>query len=472
MSAGKASNLKATIAFGIASFATSGINYIFTPVFTELLSTEEYGLVSVYNAIYAIISVIATLTLIKPGLLSVGMYEHKENRWRYLSSMLGLVAASSIVTGGVIFAAWGLLRSVINLPAPLMVLMILTCALNPAVVFWTYKQKYEYNYKVTFFVTVGTAVAAQLVSVGAVIAMRGRGVDLGVVRLWSAGAVNLSVAAVLAVYIFSKGKRPFDRALWRGALIFALPLIPHYLGFAFLNGTDKLMIDSMVGTDKAGIYSLAATISTVGSLLWTALCVTFTPFVNEQLGRKNYGSIRKNTNTLLTLIGIFCVIVTLLAPEVIMILGTDEYMEGVYVVPATVAGVFMHIVYDAFAHVSFFHKRSVRIMLATITAAVTNVVLNYVFINAFGYVAASYTTLISFIVLALMHYGNVRAVEKEKIFDARVIALLSIIVTLACLSCSLLYGVRIARYMIALALFAYVVIDHRRYVGAITDMKV
>ena len=42
-------NLKATLVFAIASFATSGINYITTPIFTRLLSGAEYGTVAVYS---------------------------------------------------------------------------------------------------------------------------------------------------------------------------------------------------------------------------------------------------------------------------------------------------------------------------------------------------------------------------------------------------------------------------------------
>ena len=48
-------NLKATFVFAIASFATSGINYITTPIFTRILTTSEYGLISVYNSWFEIV---------------------------------------------------------------------------------------------------------------------------------------------------------------------------------------------------------------------------------------------------------------------------------------------------------------------------------------------------------------------------------------------------------------------------------
>ena len=471
-------NLKATIAFGISSFATSGINYIVTPIITRMMSVPEYGLISVYNSVYAIISVIATLTLIKPGLLSVGMYEHKENRWRYLSSMMGLITISSLATGVIIAVFWPFLKSVIRLPIPLVFLTILTCWLNPAFVFWTYKQKYEYNYKITFLVTIGTALGAQLVSIASIyLAKRsGRSFHLGVVRLWSAAAVNLLVAAVLAVYIVSKGKKLVDTKLWKTTLLFALPLIPHYLGFAFLNGTDKIMIEMMVGMKEAGVYGLAAVISTVGSLLWAALCVTVTPFINEMLGRKTYGKINKNVCPLLLLIGLVCLMVTLLAPEVIWVLGSKKYMEGIYVVPATVAGVFMHIVYDVFSYVAFFHKKTVKIMTATLTAALVNIILNYIFIRQISYVAASYTTLISFALLAVLHYRNMRTIVPEKIFDLKTISLLAAGVTAGCLACNFLYApgliFQILRYVLLAGICGVIVWKYRLFIDAIVDMKV
>ena len=66
-------NLKATLVFAIASFATSGINYLTTPIFTRLLSGAEYGTVAVYNSWYAIVRVFASMTLIFPGILNVGL---------------------------------------------------------------------------------------------------------------------------------------------------------------------------------------------------------------------------------------------------------------------------------------------------------------------------------------------------------------------------------------------------------------
>ena len=220
-------SVKATLVFAIASFATSGINYLTTPIFTRLLTGAEYGTVSVYNSWYAIVRVIASMTLIFPGILNVGLYEHSENRWKYLSSMLGV---TTVCTAGlsVLYALFpGIFQSLLGLDGSLMILMLLSCFALPATTFWTMKQKYEYRYRVTFFVSVGSAVLAQAVAVAAVMVADGH---LDRVRLWSAGLVNMAVGLVLFAYILRKGKSFVDIPLWKKTLVVAIPLIPHYLG--------------------------------------------------------------------------------------------------------------------------------------------------------------------------------------------------------------------------------------------------
>ena len=200
--------------------------------------------------------------------------------------------------------------------------------------------------------------------------------------------------------------------------------------------------------------------------------MTFTPFMNEKIGNKDFKKIRKAIKPLLILIGAVCIGVSLLAPEIIGILGTEDYREGVYVVPATVAGVFMHIVYDMFSHISFFHKKSGKIMRATIIAAMSNVILNYLFIKQFGYIAASYTTLVSFLILAIMHYQNVISIEKESVFDIQFICICSAAVITLCLLSNFIYSYAVIRYILFALLGVSVFMRYKWFVNTIIDMGI
>ena len=462
-------NLKATLVFAIASFATSGINYLTTPIFTRLLSGAEYGTVAVYNSWYSIVRVFASMTLIFPGILNVGLYDHSKNRWKYLSSMLGITSLCSVALGLVYALCPGVFQGLLGLDHSLMLLMLASCFALPATTFWTMKQRYEYRYKTTFFVSVGSAVLAQAVAVAAVMLSDGK---LDEVRLWSAGLVNMAVGLVLFGYILKQGRAFVDLPLWKKTFLVAIPLIPHYLGGELLSSMDKIMIDAMVGKTEAGIYALAAILSAIGILLWRALTVMFNPFVNAKLGSREFGRIRETVKPLMLVVGVMCVIASLAAPEIIRVLATEEYLAGVYVVPPVAAGIFIHALYDTFAAVSFFHKKSTRIMTATLTAAGVNLVCNYICIKHFGYLAAGYTTLLSNLVLTAMHYRNARIIEKEEIYDPKFSLAAVALVTAGCLMCNLLYPFLVLRYVLIAGLLALLWSQRKRVIGMLMDMKV
>ncbi len=466
-------NLKATIVFGIASFATSGINYITTPIFTRLLSGEQYGVVAQYNAWYSIVQVFASMALIYPGIMNVGLYEHRDNRWKFLSSMLGVTGAATLALAAAYALFRGPVEQLANLSTDQLILMLLMCFFGPATTFWTFKQRYEYRYQITFFVSVGSAVLAQVVSVAAVFFAGRMGVSqLASVRLWSAGLVNLAVAVVLHLYICAKGRDVFNIPLWKATAVVALPLIPHYIGSSVLSNINQIMIGNLVGDAEAGIYSLAAVISAIGVLLWRALNVTYNPFVNAKMGEGKFGDVRKAVKPLLFVVGVMCVIGSLAAPEIIRILATESYMVGVGVIPPVAAGIFVHALYDNFSAVSFFHKKSFHIMLATLAAAVSNVILSYGAIRCFGFVAAGYATLAANLILCLMHYLISRSIEPEPICDPKFALGMTVAVSVGCLLCNLLYGGYVIRYVLILALLAVIFYCRKWLIGALVSMRV
>lgn len=467
-------SLKATLAFGIASFAVSGINYITTPVFTRILSTADYGTIAVYNSWFSIIQVFATLTLVYPGILQVGLYEHSDNRWKFLSSIMGCIALVSSILLVLACVFNRFVTHALNLDFDLIILILLTCLFQSALTLWTTKQRYEYNYKITVIITVGTAVFAQLVSIAAVLIARNSNLEsLAPVRLWSAGAINIIVGIVMLVYIVSKGKTIIDIPLWKSTILVTLPLIPHYLSSVVMTSTDKIMIENMVGRSEAGIYSLAAVLSSLGVLFWRALSTTFSPFVNARLGKEKFKEINECVIPILKFVAWGCFLGVLVAPELILILATKEYLPGIYAVPPVVVSIFLHALYSVFSAVEFFHKKTSRIMMASVISAAVNIVLNYVCIKHFGYIAAGYTTLFSNLLLTGLHYYNMRKIEPRKIYEPKSIALITAVLTVGCLACNFIYRINnIIRYAAVLAVVVIIIMQRKAVAKAISDMKI
>ena len=71
--------------------------------------------------------------------------------------------------------------------------------------------------------------------------------------------------------------------------------------------------------------------------------------------------------------------------------------------------------YHIYANIVYFYKKPKYVMIGSVTAVVINIILNYIFINLYGYLAAAYTTLICYLIQAFIDYlGMKKAVENAE----------------------------------------------------------
>lgn len=465
-------NIKAAAIFTFCSFFSSGINYIFTPIFTRLLSTIEYGIVAKYNSWYTIVQVFASMTLIYPGIINVGLYEHKNNKYEYLSSMLGItfISTSTLLLIYLLFSKQ--ILQIVGLSKSLISLLFLSCYVCPAYTFWLFKNKYELEYKTTLYVSICSSLLSQLISVLCIVIFKDSNYNLAEIKLWSAGLINVLISIFLYVLICKNGKSFTNLIEWKKYIIIAIPLIPHYLSNSLFHNSDKIMISKMIGDDKTGIYSLVATFSTIGVLLWRALKTVYVPYINEKLGSKKYDGIKETMKPLLIYVAAFCIATSLLAPEILQLVATKEYIEGVSIMPPIAISVYIHAIYDNYSSISFFYKKSSGIALSTTCSALINIILNYIFIRKFGYLAAGYTTLISNLLLTILHYINSKKCIRDDVFDDKFNSLSILLVTVSSLLCNCLYSLYIIRYIILIIIIIFMWLHRKKLFDSLINMDI
>lgn len=94
----------------------------------------------------------------------------------------------------------------------------------------------------------------------------------------------------------------------------------------------------------------------------------------------------------------------LISPELVLIFGSPKYREAVYVIPPVAASVFFIFIYNILSMPQFYYEKTQFLMAASMAAAGANVVLNFIFIRLFGYIAAGYTTLACYMLYSVGHY--------------------------------------------------------------------
>lgn len=166
--------------------------------------------------------------------------------------------------------------------------------------------------------------------------------------------------------------------------------------------------------------------------------------------------------TLLFALG--CVGIMLVGPEVVFIFGGASYMEAQYVIPPVCLGIMFQFVYTLYANIEFYEKKTGWISAATIVAAILNIILNFLFIPVFGYIAAAYTTAIGFGIMFIMHYLVVRLKTRHKnLYDLPKILMIVCGVVVAMMIVLVLYKHICIRYMVILMYLLILVVGAMKY---------
>ena len=382
------------------------------------------------------------------------MKEYKETRDQYISSVLTLTSVMAVLLGVVYLIAPNFCSNLLGLPNCLIVLMLVHFLLSPAYDFWLMRQRYEYKYKAAGIVTILTAFSASVISIFAVVtSSRAQVEELGTVRLYANYAVMLTVALVFWVKSFWKGRTFVSPEFWRFSLALSIPLIGNAFASQILTTSDRVMIGKMVDNSAVGVYGTLYTISSLSLLVWQSINASFVPYLFDNIDKpEKKDDIQSISFHLFALFAGIAFLMTIAAPEIVRILATEEYHEAIYIMPPIAAGVFLTSVTNMYSNVLIYHKKTKYIMISTIVAAIVNVVLNYLLIPVWGYMAAAYTTLVAYIIHAFIQ-GIISTMVQRKltgdsIYNNYGILGLSAVAICLCLSCLLLYKYMILRYAI------------------------
>lgn len=446
--------VKASIALMFTQLIQKGLSVLTAPIYTRLLTTQEYGMASIFFSWYDILIIFTGLCLSK-GVFNNGMMDFKDDRETFTLSMYSLTFISAAVLGTAVCLFCRFIYNFMKLPLSLIYFMFILLAFEASLSQWTVRQRFEYKWKATTIVTVTLAIVSPAVSIISLLKLSGNKV---IIRVITAQSVFLVAYLGILVYLIIKAKGRIKTAYWKYALKFNLPLIPHYLSLHVLNHMDRIMIASIVGEAEAGIYSVAYGGSAVIKLFWQSMNASLIPWTYEKCSKKEYKRIADVTQVLIFSYALVCIMFMFLAPEVMVILAPSSYHEGIYVIPSVVAGVFFSALYYIFANIVYYYKKPKYVMVGSVVSAVSNVILNAIFIPVFGFLAAGYTTMVSYILQVVIDYTAMKKVMGMDIYDMRFIFLLSLGVTLVGVLLSFVYKYTLLRWGLLLIFLVVLVI--------------
>ena len=133
-------------------------------------------------------------------------------------------------------------------------------------------------------------------------------------------------------------------------------------------------------------------------------------------------------------------------------------------------------VYIMFAYIEIYYEEKKYVTTASIISAIINIFLNIIFINKFGYLAAGYTTMVSYVIMTLLHYTFLRRIknkyyEIDMMFNKKIIGIFGIIMIFSIFPMILIYKNIIIRYFVLSAILLVLLIKRKIIIKYINQLK-
>ena len=453
----KAVNIKkAGTCYLFGTLFNKGIAFITVPIFTRILTVADYGLVTTYNAWESIAAMFMSLALYMAVRASFIDYEDKTED--YLSTIL----LFTLSYGGVVIGvAWLIATFTLSAQYTLILVLCLLHALGSALiesVSMYLMMNFRYRFRTAIMVLpnlIATAIAVVLIKW--VLES-----DLYMGRIVPTAILFFAFGIAVALYFLPKGKMKLNKEYISYGLKISLPLVLHGVALSILSQSDRTMITMLRDATETGIYGLIYNFSMVATVITTAFDGMWVPYFTRKMKDGEYADINKTSIKYIELMTIAMIGVVLLAPEVVKIMATESYWEGIKVVPPIVLSNYLIFIYTLYVNVEHYHKKTVFISINTAIAAVVNIILNYFFILKWGYVGAAYTTLMSYGLSLILHYIYSRRLN-DKVFPIKNVLIPTMVIVVIVATFYLFIDMWLVRWGIAFGCLILLVIKERKF---------
>ena len=393
-----------------ADIATKAIGFISIPIFTRLFTQADYGIVAVFGAYVGIFTVI--LSLNSYSAVSRYYYEKTDNFGDFIGTTLTFVGLIFGFTVLIYILFYNQIANLLQLPGLLPFYLLFACVF--AIISSMYQQILvpQKRSKEAAAISVSKGYIGFGVAV-LFVYLLAENRYLG--QIWATLLVGLIFSIYFMIKIRAYSKFRFKIEHIKYIANYSFPLIPYALSGIILAQFDRIMINDIIDPAAAGLYSLGYNI---GMLLLMVIGATLTALIPDFfkfMDNNEYDRIDALFKNVYSIVVIAALGLILFAKEIVIILADEKFHAGLSVVPIVVMGYVFYEMFYIYGMYPGYKKKTVYSSLIVLTAGISNIILNVIFIPTYGYIAAAYTTVASYFIMFLMAWIVSKIVLKQRV---------------------------------------------------------
>lgn len=426
--------IKNTAIFAIGNFATKFISFFLIPLYTNVLTTTEYGIVDLLYTICSVLMPLLTLNICE-AVLRFAM--DKDADTAKIMSIGNLLIIISAVLGLISIPILNSIEAYKDYSI-YFYLYLVTLGMSQILLCNLKGQEKLIEFSIGNFInTLSIAIFNILFLVV---------FNMGIKGYFLA----YSISNVLTViYAFAKGNVltsiknfKFDKKLFIEMTKYSVLLIPNSFMWWIMNSSDRVMVTSLLGEAANGIYAISYKLPT----LLTTITTVFThAWIYSAVNEKESEDKEEYTNyvfkKLVAVIFILSSGMIMIIKSFLSIYVSREYFSAWEYTPFLFIG-FTFLTLASFLSSSYnVHKDSKGFLFSGMGGAIVNVILNLLLIPILGISGAAIATCISYIAVFIYRIIDTKKYVKINIFYKEFfIAVILLVIQAACLFINNVFG--------------------------------
>jgi len=404
--------LSDTALFTLSSFGSKILVFFLVPLYTNILSAQQYGIVDTVTTMTNLLVPVLTL-LISEAVLRFALDDSKNKHQVLWAGMLLIFISSGVMLCvkplmGFVGGKWAFLGDYWLWIVGVYFLNSLNHCLS------NYTRGLD---KTRLFAVSGILYTAVLIAANIFF--------LVVLKLQAEGYL-LAIMTADAVCIFHKviwgrfGKQltkpSCSKALLGEMLRYSIPMIPTTVAWWVMQLSDKYVIIGFCGVAVSGVYSIAYKIPSIMSAITTVFTQAWQISAIKSHGDEDNQEFVSNVYGYVT---VFIIAISsgliLFSKHLGYVLFAGEYFVAWRYVPVLIVAYMFSGLSGVLASVYSAFKKTGMLFVSTSVGAVLNIGLNILLIPRYGVMAAAYTTLAGFFVTWVVRMINVRRLLRIRV---------------------------------------------------------
>lgn len=393
---------KNTAILTIGKLCTQCISFFLLPLYTAILSTDEYGTFDLLVTYSALLLPLVNWQL-DQGLFRF-MLDYrgdKKEEGKLFTTLLCSSAFQSIVY---------LLVYLIVAPhlhienAYFLLLYVILLVFTALFLQFVRGLGESVKYTVASFISASTTTILNVVAL-VFLKMGLQGLFVSTLSAQVATLIYLIFASRCWKYISVKNIHP---SIFRRVGAYSIPLIPNNLAWWVVNASDRTIIAHFLTTAANGIYSVANKFPNVFISFYNILNLSWTETVSLHYGDEDRDEFLTDTMTsLFKLFAAACFGIVACMPFVFPLMVNTKYNAAYNQILILMYAMLFRVLVGLYSCVYVAQKNAKKIAYTSISAAIINIVVDLILINKIQVFAASISTLVAFLSMFIIRYIDV-----------------------------------------------------------------